>query len=328
MNISAHSPARSLAQLSPVKTPARKAEAQAETTAPTSDTVEVSQAPPAQAQGETIARQGTSTAHRVLGALGLGLVALSLAGCNFGGGTPTPAPPNQTQQQGQNQAQATSYTQRMEQLKSQSDKTGYHQMAEAGYQRAILQRFANATDAASKPVQEVAQKGVEAFNYNASPAEQQKLMRDVMQVIAELKSDAPEVVRYTQAAQGALQVGQAFSDGAAKAPSGLVAQVKSRGYEEAYKSLLLRLKQAPDQLKNQSGYDPALIRNYVESLSIGPEVALEFGAQLNDPGLSTVLYASTGDVVQARITTDGGVLGSQVTTAIQLIQNLRNQFGL
>lgn len=329
MNISAHTPTRHLAQLSPLKTPARKADV-AETSSAPGDQVALSTpAPPAAPAGETLARHGTSTGARILGALGLGLVGLSLAGCGGGTPTPAPAPPNQTQQQpGQNQAQATSYAQRMEQLKGQSDKTGYHQMAEAGFQRATLQRFASSTDPAAKPVQEIAQRAVEAFNYNASPAEQQKLMRDVMQAIAELKSDAPEVVRYTQAAQGALRVGQAFSDGAKSAPGGIVGQVKSRAYEEAFKTVLQRLRQAPDQLKNQSGYDPALIRNYVESLALGPEVALEFGAQLNDPGLASVLYSSTGDVLYQRVSTDGGVLGSQVTSAIQLIQNLRNQFGL
>jgi hypothetical protein len=330
MNISAHTPTRSLAQLSPLKTPVRNSAAKENAAVP-GDSVDLSAAlPTAAPQGKTLAKQASSTGARIFGALGLGLVALSLAGCG-GGSTPTPAPaqPNQTQQQpGQNQAQATSYAQRMEQLKSQSDKTGYHQMAEAGYQRAILQRFANATDPASKPAQEIAQRGVEAFNYNASPAEQQKLMRDVMQAIAELKSDAPEVVRYTQAAQGALRVGQAFSDGAKAAPGGIVGQVKSRAYEEAFKTVLQRLRQAPEQLKNQSGHDPALIRNYVESLALGPEVALEFGAQLNDSGLATVLYSSTGDVLYQRVSTDGGVLGAQVTSAIQLIQNLRSQFGL
>lgn len=320
MRISEHTPTPKFARLSPLRS--GKAGAESAQSMP-SESVELS-APAKEDASGAVRAHAKGLGPRLLGVLGLGLVGLTLAGCG-GGNQPTPTPPNQQQQQ--TQASAKSYTQRLEQLRSQSDKTGYYQMAEAGYQQAILQRFAAASDPASKEVQDLAKKALEAFDYNADPAAQQKLMRDVMQAIAQIKSDAPEVTRFTQAAQASLQIGQAFSDGAAQAPGGIVGQVKSRAYEEGFKSLLQRLKQAPDQLKDQSGYDPALIRNYVESLSIAPEVALEFGPQLGDPGLSAVLYGATGDVVYQRIKTDGGVLGGQVTAAIQLIQNLRQSLG-
>lgn len=287
------------------------------------DSVQFSRIPMERAETGKMARRNGGVMSKVLAGIGLGVVALSLVGCGGsgpGGETP-PTAPAQTQQQPQ-QSTAATYTARMDQLRSQSDKTGYYQMAEAGYHNAVLQRFAKISDPAAKSVQEIAQKGMEAFDYKADPATQQKLMRDVMKLIAETKSDAPEVVRYTQAAQATLTIGQAFADNAAKAPGGMVAQLKSAGYEQGLKLALGKLKAAPDQLKNQSGYDPALIRNYVESLSMGPEIALEFAPQLNDTGLSAVLYEQTGDVLYQRAKTDGQVLGSQVTAAIEFIQSI------
>lgn len=290
--------------------------------------VELSNATMQKAETGKMAGRNGGVMSKVLAGLGLGVVALSVVGCGGGNNPANPTPnTNQTQQQTQQQSTAATYTARMDQLRGQSDKTAYYQMAEAGYQHAVLQRFAKVTDPAAKPVQELAQKAVEAFDFKADPATQQKLMREVMKAIAEMKSDAPEVVRYTQAANASLTIGQAFAENAAKAPGGIVAQVKNAAYEQGLKAALEKLKAAPDQLKNQSGYDPALIRNYVESLSLGPQVALEFAPQLNDQGLATVLYEQTGDVLYQRAKTDGSVLGTQVTTAIELIQNLRKQFG-
>jgi hypothetical protein len=285
------------------------------------DSVQFSRSPMERAETGKLQRGNRKVMSKLLAGVGLGVVAMSLVGC--GGGETPPAPPaNQTQQQPQ-QSSAATYTARMDQLRSQSDKTGYHQMAEAGYHLTVLQRFAKISDPAARSVQEIAQKGVEAFDFKADPAAQQKLMRDVMKLIAETKSDAPEVVRYTQAAQATLTIGQAFSENAAKAPGGIVAQLKNSAYEQGLKAALTRLKAAPDQLKDQSGYDPALIRNYVESLSMGPEVALEFAPQLNDTGLSAVLYEQTGEVLYQRAKADGQILGSQVTAAMELLQSLR-----
>lgn len=267
--------------------------------------------------------QSGEVGRRLLAGLGLGLVALSLAGCNFGGGEPTP-PVNQQQEQA---VTAENLVQRLEQLRSQSDKTSYHQLAEAGYHRLTLERFSQAQGDATVPVREIAQVGLEAFDFKGDPATQQQAMREAMSAIAQLESEAPEVVRYSQAAQAALQVGQGFANQASKAPGGLVATLKSRGYEEGLKAALQRLQQAPDLLKEQSGYDPALIRNYVESLSSGTEIALEYASELGDPGLASVLYEQTGDVLYQRVKGDGQILGAQVTQALELIQSLRQQFG-
>ena len=292
------------------------------------DSFEFSRIPMERAETNHMSVRNRSVMSKVMAGMGLGIVALSLAGCGGGGGDKPVVPtPDQTQQQTQ-QSTAANYTARMDQLRSQSDKTGYYQMAEAGYQQTVLQRFAKIQDPAAKEVQEIAQKGVDAFDFKGDPAAQQKLMREVMKAIAEVKSDAPEVVRYTEAAKATLTIGQAFADNAAKAPGGIVAQVKNAAYEQGLKAALEKLKAAPDQLKNQSGYDPALIRNYVESLSLGPEVAMEFAPQLNDTGLSAVLYEQTGEVLYQRAKADGQVLGGQVTAAIELIQNLRKQFGM
>jgi len=313
-----------LTTMSPISQPVRSRLQEASPLKPSaepSERVELS-APPV-VDSEALKSQSGQTARKVLAGIGLALVAVSLAGCNLGGDTPAPAPDQQQQQQ----VNAENLTQRLEQLRSQTDKTGYHQMAEAGYQRATLERLAQVTDPAAASVQELAQKGLEAFDFKADPATQQKMMREVMKAIADLKSDAPEVVRYTQAAQASLTTGENFAANASKASAGIVAQIKSRSYEEGLKAALARLQQAPDLLKDQSGYDPALIRNYVESLSVGTEIALDYGAQLGDPGLSSVLFEQTGDVLYQRVKGDGQVLGSQVTAAIEVVQGLRKQFG-
>lgn len=325
MKIQAHSPASHLRATSPLPRP----QAAAETTAP-AERVELSSPPlePAHIPGPARAAQ-SSLLHKVMGGLGLGLVALSLVGC--GGGTPgtntNASEQTQQNQQQQQQTQASSYAQRLEQLRGQQDKTGYYQMAEAGFQRAILQRIANSSGAESKEIGELAQKGLEAFDFKADPATQQKLMREVMEAIAKSPADNPGATRLTQAAASALQVGKSFADGASKAPGGIVAQVKVRGYEEALKAALEKLRQAPDALKDKSGYDPALVRQYVESLSIAPEVVLEFAPTLGDNGLAAVLYEQVGDALYQRVKGDGQILGGQVTAALELIQNLRKQFG-
>jgi hypothetical protein len=279
-------------------------------------------APPALDKADTgkLAKQGHGLLGKVFGGLGLGLVALSLAGCNLGGTPETPpTPPNNEKPQ---ESTAATYTARMDQLRNAQNKTGYYQMAEAGYNNAVLQNFAQASDPAAKDVAELAKKAVESFNFKGDPAEQQKLTRDVLKAIAEMKGDDSGLVRYTQAAQTTLAIDQAFADGAAQAPGGIIAQVKNAGYEQGFKAALEKIKAAPDQLKNQSGYDPALIRNYVESVSINPQIALDFAPQLNDPGLTAVLYQTTGNALYQRMSTDGGVLGTQVQTALQLLKSL------
>ncbi|MBN9414609.1 MAG: hypothetical protein J0I12_04180 [Candidatus Eremiobacteraeota bacterium] len=299
-----------------------KASAPSEATEPT-ESVTLSGRPSApvveKADTGKLAQQGSGVLGKVFGGLGLGLMALSLAGCNFGGGTPTPTPPNNEKPQ---ESTAATYTARMDQLRGQSDKKGYYQMAEAGYNNAVLQKFAQATDPAAKDVAELAKKAVETFNFKGDPAEQQKLTRDVLKAIAEMKGDDSGLVRYTQAAQTTLAIDQAFADGAAAAPGGIVAQLKNSAYEQGFKAALEKIQAAPDQLKNQSGYDPALIRNYVESVSINPQIALDFAPQLNDQGLTAVLYQTTGNALYQRVSTDGGVLGTQVQTALQLLKTL------
>lgn len=260
---------------------------------------------------------------RVLAGVGLGLVALSLAGCTGGGEAPV-APPAQQQEKPGQPAEAKTYAQRLEQLRGQTDKAGYYQMVDAGYQKAVLEKFAQLTDPASKSVQELAQKGLEVFNFNGDPVTQQKAMREVMQAISKLPSEASAVARYSQAAKGVLKASDTFQSGAAQASGGIVGQLKSRAYEEGMKAALQQLRQAPATV---SGYDPGVIKDYVESLAIGPEVALEFGAQLGDPGVSAVLYQSTSDALYQRVKGDGQILGGQVTAAIELVQNLRKQFG-
>lgn len=307
-----------LQRSSAVKTPAPSAAAEP------SESVTLSglrpEAPaPEKADTGKLTKQGSSVLGKVFGGLGLGLMALSLAGCNFGGGTPTPTPPNNEKPQ---ESTAATYTARMDQLRGQSDKKGYYQMAEAGYNNAVLQRFAQSTDPAAKDVAELAKKAVETFNFKGDPAEQQKLTRDVLKAIAEMKGDDSGLVRYTQAAQTTLAIDQAFADGAAAAPGGIVAQVKNAAYDQGFRAALEKIKAAPDQLKDQSGYDPALIRNYVESVSLNPQIALDFAPQLNDQGLTAVLYQTTGNALYQRVSTDGGVLGTQVQTALQLLKTL------
>lgn len=324
MKIQAHMAASHLRSTSPLARP----QAPAEKASPL-EQVELSSPPMEPVQIATPARADQNRLlHKVLGGLGLALVALSLVGC--GGGTPgsnTNAGEQTQQNQNQQQTQATSYAQRLEQLRGQQDKTGYFQMAEAGFQRAILQRIANSSGPESKEIGELAQKGLEAFDFKADPATQQKLMREVMEAISKLPADNPGATRLTQAAASALQVGKSFADAASKAPGGIVAQVKVRGYEEALKAALEKLRQAPDTLKDKSGYDPALVRQYVESLSMAPEVVLEFAPTLGDNGLAAVLYEQVGDALYQRVKGDGQVLGGQVTAALELIQNLRKQFG-
>ena len=279
-------------------------------------------APPSLDKADTgkMAKRGHSVLGKVFGGLGLGLVALSLAGCNLGGTPDTPpTPPNNEKPQ---ESTAATYTARMDQLRNSQNKTGYYQMAEAGYNNAVLQNFAKATDPAAKDVAELAKKAVESFNFKGDPAEQQKLTRDVLKAIAEMKGDDAGLVRYTQAAQTTLAIDQAFADGAAQAPAGIIAQVKNAAYEQGFKAALEKIKAAPEQLKNQSGYDPALIRNYIESVSINPQIALDFAPQMNDQSLSSVLYQTTGNALYQRMTTDGSVLGSQVQTALQLLKTL------
>ena len=43
---------------------------------------------------------------------------------------------------------------------------------------------------------------------------------------------------------------------------------------------------------------------------------------MNDQGLSAVLYQTTGNALYQRMSTDGGVLGSQVQAALQLLHTL------
>ena len=272
------------------------------------------------ADAGTLAKPRHNVLGKVFGGLGLGLMALSLAGCNLGGTPDTPpTPPNNEKPQ---ESTAATYTARMDQLRNSENKTGYYQMAEAGYNNAVLQNFAKATDPAAKDVAELAKKAVDSFNFKGDPAEQQKLTRDVLKAIAEMKGDDPGLVRYTQAAQTTLTIDEAFASGAPQAPGGMFAQVKNAAYEQGFKAALEKIKAAPDQLKNQSGYDPALIRNYVESVSINPQIALDFAPQMNDQGLSSVLYQTTGNALYQRMSTDGGVLGSQVQTALQFLKTL------
>lgn len=327
MKIQAQAPHSQIRQGSPLRRPS-----QAESIPLPGESVQLSGLPKEEA-GISPPQRATQSRllHKALAGVGLALVALTLVGC----GGDTPANNNgaeQTQQQPQNpqqqQAQATSYAQRLEQLKGQQDKTGYYQMAEAGFQRAILERMARSTESETKEIRELAQKGLEAFDFKGDPATQQKLMREVMEAISKMPADNPAATRFTQAAASALQVGKKFADGASKASGGLVAQVKVRGYEEALKAALEKLRQAPDALKDKSGYDLALIRQYVESLSIAPEVVLEFAPTLGDNGVAAVLYEQVGDALYQRVKGDGQILGGQVTAALELIQNLRNRFGL
>lgn len=264
-----------------------------------------------------LSKRGHGLAGKVLGGVGLGLVALSLAGC--GGGTPTPNPPNNEKPQ---ESTAATYTARMDQLRGAQDKTGYYQMAEAGYNNAVLQNFANATDPAAKEVAEIAKAATGQFNFKGDPAAQQKLTREALNAIAQLKGEDSGLTRYTQAAQTTLKIDEAFAQSAGTAPGGIVAQLKNSAYEQGFQAALAKIKAAPDQLKGQSGYDPALVRNYVESLSVNPQIALDFAPQMNDEGLKAVLYQTTGNALYERVSTDGGVLGTQVQTAMQVLHTL------
>ncbi|MFN8611128.1 MAG: hypothetical protein U0931_26530 [Vulcanimicrobiota bacterium] len=266
-----------------------------------------------------LAKRGQGLAGKVLGGLGLGLVALSLVGCG-GGNNPTPAPaPNNEKPQ---ESTAATYTARMDQLRGAQDKTGYYQMAEAGYNNAVLQNFANASDPAAKEVAEIAKAATGQFNFKGDPAAQQKLTREALTAISQLKGEDSGLVRYTQAAQTTLKIDEAFAQSAGQAPGGIVAQLKNSAYEQGFQAALAKIKAAPDQLKNQSGYDPALVRNYVESLSVNPQIALDFAPQMNDEGLKAVLYQTTGNALYERVSSDGGVLGTQVQSAMQLLHTL------
>lgn len=294
-----------------------------ETSADPQERVELSGAPalPAKVSTEGLSRQGSSWTRRLLGGLGLGLVALSLAGCNLdgiGGGNPPAPTPNQQQEQ---QVKAASYAERMDQLRNQSDKTGFYQMAEAGYQKALLEQFAKVTDPASKSVQEMAAKGLELFDFKGDPAAQQKIMREVMSAISQIKSEDQAISKYVQAAQTSLKVGQNMVNNAGQ-NGGLLASAKAAAFQEAMKQALTQFNQAPDLLKQQSGYDPAVVRNYVESLSMAPQIALDFGPQLKDDGLAATLYSETSTATYERIKADGNVLGSAVTTAMTVLENL------
>ncbi|MBS2037863.1 hypothetical protein JST97_22955 [bacterium] len=266
-----------------------------------------------------LSRSGHGLSAKLLGGLGLGLVALSLAGCG-GGNNPTPAPaPNNEKPQ---ESTAATYSARMDQLRGAQDKTGYYQMAEAGYNNAVLQNFANASDPAAKEVAEIAKAATGQFNFKGEPAAQQKLTREALTAIAQLKGEDSGLVRYTQAAQTTLKIDEAFAQSAGQAPGGIVAQLKNSAYEQGFQAALAKIKAAPDQLKNQSGYDPALVRNYVESLSVNPQIALDFAPQMNDEGLKAVLYQTTGNALYERVSSDGGVLGTQVQSAMQLLHSL------
>lgn len=271
------------------------------------------------ADASQLAKRGSGVLSKVLGGLGLGLVALSLVGC--GGGTPgtPPTPPNNEKPQ---QSTAATYTARLDQLRGAKDQTGYFQMAEAGYNRAVLENFSKASNPAAKDLAELAKKAIDTFDFKGDPAAQQKLTREALQAISEMKSDDSAVTAYTQAAQTTLAIDQAFAQAAPSATGGLMLTLKNSAYEQGFKAALEKIQAAPDQLKGQSGYDPALIRNYVQSVSINPQIALDFAPQLNDPNMASVLYQTTGNALYQRMTIDGSVLGSQVQSALQLLKTL------
>lgn len=267
-----------------------------------------------------LSKRGHGLTGKLLGGLGLGLVALSLAGCG-GGNNPTPAPNTPNNEKPQESTAAT-YTARMDQLRGAQDKTGYYQMAEAGYNNAVLQNFANASDPAAKEVADIAKAATGQFNFKGDPAAQQKLTREALNAISQLKGEDSSLTRYTQAAQTTLKIDEAFAQNAGQAPGGIVAQLKNSAYEQGFQTALAKIKAAPDQLKGQTNYDPALVRNYVESISVNPQIALDFAPQMNDEGLKAVLYQTTGNALYERVSSDGGVLGTQVQSAMQLLHTL------
>jgi hypothetical protein len=308
-----------LFRLSPLGEKAAPAEARASSREP-EERVELSHAPSGPS-GSQLARQ-SSWSRRLLAGVGLGMMAFSVAGCIPQGPGGADAGAGKADQQ--QVVTATDYTQRMDQLRSQKDKTAFYQMAEAGYQKAMLERFAGAPPA----VLEIAQKAVQAFDFKGDPAEQQKLMREALTAISQLSSQDTQVNRYQEAARSSLTIGEAFQPGAAAGAFDLVSGLKVAGYQKVLPQVLTHLRQAPDLVAQQSGYDIALVRNYVESLVMAPEVTLAFAPQLKDDALANRLFEKTGDVLYQKARAEGDLLGSQVTTALDMLQKIRTSVGI
>ena len=266
---------------------------------------------------------GAGLSGKLFAGIGLGVVALGLGGCT--GGTNVPTPPNNEQPQHSN---ATSLTQRLEELRNGKDRTAYTSMAEAGYYQTLFRAIAKDQSPSAQPAAELAQKASQDFNFKGNPAEQQRQSREALEAIAKLDpGNDPVAGRYIEAAKAAMRVGDAFREASVNASGGLTTQLKVNGYEMAFQKAIEQLRLAPEKVQASSGMDPATVRNYSESLILSVQTAMDYSKELKDPALSAVLYQTTGDDVYGRVKTDGQFLGSQVRTALELIQKIQQQFG-
>lgn len=313
MQITGLSQRTSLQRLSPL--PATQSRTQvADGPRESVDLSEISGSP----SGGQLAKQ-TSWSNRLISALGLGVMALSVAGCIPQG----PATNEGGQAEQQQVVTATDYAQRMDQLRAEKDKTAFYQMAEAGYHKAMLDRFQGAPPA----ILEIAQKAVQAFDFKGDPAAQQRQMQEAMRTIAELSNQDSQAARFQDAARTSLEIGKVFQQGAGGGAFDLVSGLKLAAYQKALPQALVHIRQAPDLVAQQSGYDLALVRNYVESMVMAPEVTLAFAPQLKDDALAARLFEKTGDELYKRVQTEKDWLGSGVTSALDVIQNIRKSVG-
>lgn len=318
-------------QLSATPRPRRALESQP---APGTDCVSLSgvpapAAPPSPSPAsDKLAETGSHTGKRVLAALGLAAMAVSLAGCNLdlGGGTGT-TPTNPDGGQTQTQPAAQSLTQRLETLKK-GDRATYLKMAEASYYHRVLDTFTKETDPGAQAIVDLAKKANEAWDFNGDPAVQRQNQRDVLQAIAGGQRADGIAGRYQDVARLALKVGEAVSGPAGTAAAeGFVTTLKVNGYEQALTELLNRLPEAHAHLQATTGYDPAMVRNYTEGLATSARLGLEAGQELNDPALQSVVLETTVTELYGRIKEDSGVLGTQLQTVLDIAMQLKQRFG-
>lgn len=241
----------------------------------------------------------------------LGLVALGLTGCNSSAPTPPSA---------QQQTHYASLSARLEAMRNKSEGTAYYAMAEAGFNRTMLQDLSKrSTTPEAAAVRALADKAVAAFNVNGNAAEQQALTRAALTEIAGLKSDSYNVQGSAQAASFALQTDTLFAQSAGTASNGLADQLKNRVYEEALKASLSKLATAPAMISQQTGHELGLVQMYVDAVSAGPNAALAYANELGDPALASTLFRSSGTTLVQTAQNQSALLGPVVSQAIAVL---------
>ena len=264
-----------------------------------------------------LSRLGRSTGMRALALVGIGLMALSLTGCNDQ--TPNPSAANAPTAITQPAVTAISVAKRLEELKT-SNPAGYAAMAEAGYYHQLLESISKAKPEAAKEgktVQQMAQEAAASFDFKGTPESQQTAMSAALQAIV---AKGPGVSH--DAAQAGLKLGQEFNKGLANAPTGWLVQTKASLYDKSLEEAIKQLPGIPASLNAKTGVSPTLISDYVDMLSLEAKSALEFSRQVNDPGMSVVLIEGTANLLYGQVQSNAQLVNTQFGAALSVLKKL------